>query len=392
MTRLTLLALAALSCGAAADPTMRIVGGELVVDDSFAFVASLQLPSSGHICGGSLITSSWVLTAAHCVFGLEGERLSGLRVVLGDRDAAMTNYSSAGERASTSRTTRLVKRIALHPAYDPYKPFAGGLTWDLALLQLSAPVAASRVKPAVISFDVPKAGSNATAAGFGWLFEPPSIPSEVDDQFSCAACGIPCASESFCSWGLSCNATECREREFPEMAPEAGKLRAVSLPLRSTSECQAAIGKSFVSAAMLCAGPDQGGRDTCEGDSGGPLLLANKIIGVVSFGEGCARAGRFGAYIRTSAQNASCFINDTIAGATRAEAEADLAPGARDAATVAALAGGAVVLAAGVAAVALVSARRQRARMSRGGELAHTHTHTLTQRPAMVATVADATA
>jgi trypsin len=387
MGRLSLLALAALACGAAADPALRIVGGDLVVDDAFAFVASLQLPESGHMCGGALIASSWVLTAAHCVFGIEGERLSGLRVVLGDRDAGVANYSSAAARAGVARR---VRRVLLHPKYDPYMSFAGGRTWDLALLQLDASVPASRVKPAAVSFDVPKAGSNATAAGFGWQFESPSIPSEVDDQFSCAACGVPCASESFCSWGLSCNATECHDREFPQMAPGAGKLRAVSLPLRSTGECQASIGKSFVSAAMLCAGTDQGGRDSCQGDSGGPLLVDNKIVGVVSFGQGCARAGRYGAYVRTSAQNATCFIRDTMAGAARAEAEAELAPGAHDAATVAAMAGGAVVLAAGIAAVAIVAARRQRARMFRGGELAHVHTHA--QKPAVAAAVADATA
>jgi trypsin len=387
MGRLSLLALAALSCGAAADPALRIVGGDLVVDESFAFVASLQLPESGHVCGGSLIASSWVLTAAHCVFGLEGERLSGLRVVLGDRDAGVANSSSAAARAGV---TRRVKRVTLHPKYDPFMFFAGGRTWDIALLQLDAPVPASRVKPAAVSFDVPKVGSNATVAGFGWLFESPSIPTEVDDQFSCAACGVPCVSESFCSWGLSCNATECRESEFPEMAPGAGKLRAVSVSLRSTRECQASIGKLFDSAAMLCAGTDHGGKDACQGDSGGPLLVDNKIVGVVSFGEGCGRAGRYGVYVRTSPQNASCFIRDTMGGAARAEAEAELAPGANDVATVAAMAGGAVVLAAGIASVAIVAARRQRARMSRGGELAHMHTHA--QKPAVAAAVADATA
>ena len=164
----------------------------------------------------------------------------------------------------------------------------------------------------------------------------------------------------------------------------------MTLPTVSDAACAKYYGQTVVPEMMLCAGTIKGGKDSCQGDSGGPLLVDNKIVGVVSFGQGCARAGRYGAYVRTSAQNATCFIRDTMAGAARAEAEAELAPGAHDAATVAAMAGGAVVLAAGIAAVAIVAARRQRARMFRGGELAHVHTHA--QKPAVAAAVADATA
>ena len=56
----------------------------------------------------------------------------------------------------------------------------------------------------------------------------------------------------------------------------------------------------FVSSDMLCAGLPQGGRDACLGDSGGPLLARVQnswvLVGIVSFGEGCAEPGKPGVY------------------------------------------------------------------------------------------------
>jgi len=83
-------------------------------------------------------------------------------------------------------------------------------------------------------------------------------------------------------------------------------LQKATVPIVSDAKCAAAYGTSFDAATMVCAGYDQGGTDTCQGDSGGPLVVAGKLAGITSWGEGCARPGKYGVYTRVSA--VSSFI------------------------------------------------------------------------------------
>lgn len=74
------------------------------------------------------------------------------------------------------------------------------------------------------------------------------------------------------------------------------KLMQVSVPITNNSGC---IEKVIYPAKQVCAGYDLGGSDSCQGDSGGPLLLERsdgsfELIGVVSFGVGCARPNKPG--------------------------------------------------------------------------------------------------
>jgi len=77
-------------------------------------------------------------------------------------------------------------------------------------------------------------------------------------------------------------------------------LRKVSVPVVARSTCQSEYGASAVTTNMFCAGLPQGGKDSCSGDSGGPIVDASTgvLLGLVSWGQGCAEAGFAGVYSR----------------------------------------------------------------------------------------------
>jgi trypsin len=80
-------------------------------------------------------------------------------------------------------------------------------------------------------------------------------------------------------------------------------LQKVEVPFVSKTACLKAY--ADVTDRMICAGLDTGGKDSCQGDSGGPLIARNgsdyTLVGVVSWGEGCARPNKYGVYSNVSA-------------------------------------------------------------------------------------------
>ena len=87
------------------------------------------------------------------------------------------------------------------------------------------------------------------------------------------------------------------------------KLQKVSLPLAGRADCNDANSyNGQISDRMMCAGKAGGGIDTCQGDSGGPLARGGALIGITSWGRGCARRNFYGVYTRLSNTEIRSFI------------------------------------------------------------------------------------
>ncbi|XP_042858075.1 trypsin-1-like [Penaeus japonicus] len=238
-------------CGVA-NPT-RIVGGT-AVSPAHKYPWQVGLGQAGYYgykCGGSIINDRYVLTAAHCFYDNDGNRVSdvGLVVGVGDHDMLSSTDDVAGVTLFVP-----VKTVILHEKYDPK-----GYDYDIALLQLNQTLNLAshpQVRAVCLPADDTKtyAGMNGIASGWGALRENGTQPN---------------------------------------------KLMEVTLPILNPNCWDKAV-----TDRMLCAGLPEGGKDTCQGDSGGPLCVQEGSkyvqVGVVSFGEGCAKPRSPGFYARVS--------------------------------------------------------------------------------------------
>ena len=226
------------------DVSTRIIGGEPANTSDWKFIASLvrkgQPTSIGHFCGGSFLGGKYVLTAAHCVEGLNAD----------DIDIALGLYDQNNE----SHAQRIaVNNIYSHTAYN-----SNTTNNDIALIELER-----NVDSATIDLATPELLDSV----------------RVGDKLHVAG------------WGN----TSTIDRIYPTV------LQQVDLEYVDRATCQNLPGNySNVSDDGICAGYYWGGKDSCQGDSGGPLIVddngINKLLGVVSWGDGCAQPNAYGVY------------------------------------------------------------------------------------------------
>ncbi|XP_073403331.1 serine protease 53-like [Dendrobates tinctorius] len=234
----------------------RIVGGSDAVDGQWPWQASIQY-QGGHFCGGSLISSQWVLSAAHCFKPLRP--LVNYRVQLGAYDLSLDNPHSVLMR---------IDSVYNHPNYT-----SAAHTWDIALVKLESPVTYTK--------------------------------------YIMPIC-LPVASITFPN-GMECWVTGWGDIDNYEPLPYPKTLQNVKVPLIDHKTCDemyhwnSGISSSVtrVYDTMICAGYTEGGKDSCQGDSGGPLMCKVQGVwyqaGVVSWGDDCALPYRPGVYTLVTA-------------------------------------------------------------------------------------------
>ncbi|XP_055655888.1 acrosin-like [Falco peregrinus] len=230
----------------------RVVGGTDAQAGAWPWIVSIQNPwqaGTGHTCGGSLISAQWVLTAAHCF--IEASYITMWRVVIG-----ATRLTQLGPEAQV----RNIKRLLLHQGYSNITQRN-----DIALLELDQPVQCN---------------------AYVQLACVPDASLRVSQLKNCYISG----------WG----ATTARSGRSTDVLQEA-QVRLIDVNVCNSSRWY----RGAIHTHNVCAGYPQGSIDTCQGDSGGPLVCQDSsadyfwLVGVTSWGRGCARARQPGVYTST---------------------------------------------------------------------------------------------
>ncbi|XP_075377306.1 transmembrane protease serine 5 [Mycteria americana] len=224
--------------------TARVVGGTDVPPGRWPWQVSVY-HGSQHRCGGSVLAREWIVTAAHCVHSYRRLQASAWLVFAG-----IITHGSIRQEAGVS-----VKKIIYHPLYDD-----NSLDYDIALMKLQVPLNFSDAIRAVC------------------------LPPSHQDLFQGTQCWVS-------GWGYT----------RPDQAQVTETLKEALVPLIGTKRCNSScMYAGELTARMLCAGYPRGKIDACQGDSGGPLVcqdeFAWRLVGIVSWGQGCAEPNHPGVY------------------------------------------------------------------------------------------------
>ncbi|XP_061595515.1 coagulation factor IXb isoform X2 [Cololabis saira] len=236
------------------NPDQRIVGGDLARPGEIPWQVSLMFrPDSStrarSFCGGSLLSELWVVTAAHC---LNEAPSKSFFIRVGEHDI---NVDEGPER------DHVVAEKHVHPMYNAQTSL---YNHDIALLKLAQPVELSNERrpiclgPKEFTQNALRQSTSSLVSGWGRL------------KFH---------------------------------GPEATKLQKLAVPHVDRTLCKQSS-QDHITRYMFCAGFQNEQKDSCQGDSGGPHATKYKdtwfLTGVVSWGEECAKEGKYGIYTRVS--------------------------------------------------------------------------------------------
>lgn len=253
---------------AAAAATPRVVGGKAVPEGGYPAIANVKLAGS-FACTGTLVAPDWVLTAGHC-----GSLTSEIIATPIAFPPFLVNVTLGTVHTDGSGgTTRGVSEIRIPTGHLALGTDTG---YDVSLLHLSSP---APQKPILVAGRGEESlwavGKMESIAGFGTTSESGSIPPVMQEA---------------------------------------------SVPIVADSACAQTYPSTFEAATQICAGYPKGGIDTCNGDSGGPMLATAadgtpRIVATTSYGNGCARPNAYGVYARAADATLRDWIRSNVAGA-----------------------------------------------------------------------------
>ncbi|XP_050435719.1 vitellin-degrading protease-like [Adelges cooleyi] len=226
----------------------KIVNGKDARENEFGWAATLARRGQFY-CGGTLITKKHVLTAAHCV---ESFNAKDLTVTIGEHDR------------KTDSSRKSVHRVANIHRHQDFR--LSTFDNDIAVVELKEPVHVEnpwvRLACLPTTSDVSYEGSKGTVIGWGRL---------------------------------------------GERKKSSNILQKVDVPIISNENCkEMGYAAEKITENMICAGYKEGQQDACQGDSGGPMHRhmdssnVLEVIGIVSWGKGCARENYPGVYTRVA--------------------------------------------------------------------------------------------
>lgn len=276
----------------------RIIGGRSADDGEWPAAVSLHDTAvldetdgdffMSQFCGATIITPDWMLTAAHCLVDEDGQVKPTDAIVV--RSASNSIYEGR---------VNLVAEIVVHEDYDPWT-----LDNDIGLIRLDEPIYDSATTDTIPLIPQGAEIPNAPAMVVGWgMLDDGTFPPVLMET------DITIVPNQTCDAGMA----EESRKQVGGMLLDMGDIN--NIPMEALEEAYAILANNIGPALnenMICAGIPSGARSSCNGDSGGPLMMQASDggwvqVGIVSWGREplgaenrCAHPNLYSVYTRLS--------------------------------------------------------------------------------------------